>query len=198
MKKNSVKKKIVTEETVGVWVYILLLTAVTILGWVLGSFKFSFGKASLTVAIFAYPFRYFIANIITKKFGYKETFNAISYSACLLLLFAIAANLLSHQELDYVPLTGEILGYIASQVVNLVFYYYLLINTDGNKFALLATYILAMLLDNFISMLFSSRMILADSFWRTYFVTIMSQTIISIVLIFFENKKIKTTRKIVR
>ena len=67
MRKGTVKKKVIEQEEVGVWVYILLLTAVTILGWVLSSFKFSIGKASLTIAIFAYPFRYFIANIITKK-----------------------------------------------------------------------------------------------------------------------------------
>ena len=108
MRKNSVKKRVVREEQVGVWVYVLLLTAVTILGWVLGNFDFSVGKTTLTIAIFAYPFRYFIANIITKKYGYKETFNAISYSACLLLFFAIVANILGQQEIDYVPLTGEI------------------------------------------------------------------------------------------
>ena len=197
MRKNSVKKRVAREEQVGVWVYVLLLTAVTILGWVLGNFDFSVGKTTLTIAIFAYPFRYFIANIITKKYGYKETFNAISYSACLLLFFAIVANILGQQEIDYVPLTGEILGYLASQVVNLVFYYYIFINTDSNKFALLATYILAMLMDNFISMLFSSRMILADSFWRTYFVTIIIEGIISAGLIFLDHKKIRTTRKIV-
>lgn len=184
------KKFKTQEEEVGVWVYILLLTSVTILSWVLGKFDFSIGKASLTFAVFAYPFRYFVANIITKKYGYKETMNGISYSACLFLFFAICASLFASKDIDYIPLTGELFGYMVSQMINLTVYYYLLVNTDGNKLALLATYIFAMLFDNFISMLFASRMIFIDNFWRTYFVTVFIETIISICLIHFDNRKI--------
>lgn len=188
-------KKVIEQEEVGVWVYILLLTAVTILGWVLSSFKFSIGKASLTIAIFAYPFRYFIANIITKKYGYKETLNAISYSSCLLLLFIIVASILGQQDIDYIPVTGELFGYMVSQMINLSIYYYLLMNTEGNKLTSLATYIFVMLVDNLVSMLFASRMIMVESFWRTYFVTILIQTIISIILIHFDERKIMAAPK---
>ena len=73
MKKNMSKKRVVKKEEIGSWVYILLLTSITILGWVLGKFDFTIGKVTLTVAVFAYPFRYFVANIITKKYGYKES-----------------------------------------------------------------------------------------------------------------------------
>ncbi len=190
MTKGSARKAIIKKEEVPSWIYILLLTAVAILGWVLGKFEFNIGKATLTVAIFAYPFRYFIANIITKKYGYKETMNGISYSACLMLLFMIAASLLGEHNVDYVPVTGEIFGYLASQMINLTIYYYLYMNTDGNKLAILATYIFAMLVDNLISMLFISRMTMVDAFWRTYFVTIMIEAMISIILINYDTKEL--------
>lgn len=190
MTKGSARKEVIRHEEVSSWVYILLLTAVAILGWVLGKFEFNIGKASLTFAIFAYPFRYFIANIITKKYGYKETMNGISYSACLMLLFIIVASLLGQHDIDYIPVTGEIFAYLASQMINLTIYYYLYMNTDGNKLAILATYIFAMLIDNLISMLFISRMTMVDAFWRTYFVTILIEAIISIILINFDEKKV--------
>ena len=190
MTRGSARKEVIRHEEVSSWVYILLLTAVAILGWVLGKFEFNIGKASLTFAIFAYPFRYFIANIITKKYGYKETMNGISYSACLMLLFIIVASLLGQRDIDYIPVTGEIFGYLASQMVNLTVYYYLYMNTDGNKLAILATYIFAMLIDNLISMLFISRMTMVDAFWRTYFVTILIEAIISIILINFDEKNV--------
>ncbi len=190
MTKGSARKTVIKHEEVSSWIYILLLTAVAILGWVLGKFDFNIGKATLTFAIFAYPFRYFIANIITKKYGYKETMNGISYSACLMLLFMIASSLLGEHNVDYVPVTGEVFGYLASQMINLTIYYYLYMNTDGNKLAILATYIFAMLVDNLISMLFISRMTIVDAFWRTYFVTILIETIISIILINFDEKKV--------
>ena len=190
MTKGSARKEVIRHEEVSSWVYILLLTAIAILGWVLGKFEFNIGKATLTFAIFAYPFRYFIANIITKKYGYKETMNGISYSACLMLLFIIVASLLGQHDIDYIPVTGEIFAYLASQMINLTIYYYLYMNTDGNKLAILATYIFAMLIDNLISMLFISRMTMVDAFWRTYFVTILIEAIISIILINFDEKKV--------
>ena len=191
MTKGSARKEVIRHEEVSSWVYILLLTAIAILGWVLGKFDFNIGKATLTFAIFAYPFRYFIANIITKKYGYKETMNGISYSACLMLLFIIVASLLGQRDIDYIPVTGEIFAYLVSQMVNLTIYYYLYMNTDGNnKLPILATYIFAMLVDNLISMLFISRMTIVDAFWRTYFVTILVEAIISIILINFDEKKI--------
>ena len=191
MTKGSARKEVIRHEEVSSWVYILLLTAIAILGWVLGKFDFNIGKASLTFAIFAYPFRYFVANIITKKYGYKETMNGISYSACLMLLFIIVASLLGQRDIDYIPVTGEIFAYLVSQMVNLTIYYYLYMNTDGNnKLPILATYIFAMLIDNLISMLFISRMTMVDAFWRTYFVTILVEAIISIILINFDEKKI--------
>ena len=195
MTRGSARKEVIKHEEVSSWVYILLLTAVAILGWVLGKFDFNIGKATLTFAIFAYPFRYFIANIITKKYGYKETMNAISYSACLMLLFMIASSLLGEHNVDYVPVTGEVFGYLASQMINLTIYYYLYMNTDGNKLTILATYIFAMLVDNLISMLFISRMTMVDAFWRTYFVTILIETIISIILINFDEKKVLPINK---
>lgn len=195
MRKNISKKRVVKKEEVGSWVYILLLTSVTILGWVLGKFDFSIGKTTLTIAVFAYPFRYFIANIITKKYGYKETMNGISYSACLLLLFAIVASLLGQHDVDYVPLTGELFGYMLSQMINLSIYYYLLINTKNDKMPYLGSYITAMLVDTLVSMLFASRLVVLASFWKTYFVTILIQAIISIFLIYFDDKKIYNPRK---
>ena len=190
MTKGSARKTVIKHEEVSSGIYILLLTAVAILGWVLGKFDFNIGKASLTLAIFAYPFRYFIANIITKKYGYKETMNGISYSACLMLLFMIVASLLGQHDVDYIPVTGEVFAYLTSQMINLTIYYYLYMNTKGNKLAILATYIFAMLVDNLISMLFISRMTIVDAFWRTYFVTILIETIISIILINFDEKKV--------
>ena len=195
MTKGSARKEVIKHEEVSSWVYILLLTAVAILGWVLGKFDFNIGKATLTFSIFAYPFRYFIANIITKKYGYKETMNGISYSACLMLLFIIVASLLGQRDIDYIPVTGEIFGYLASQMINLTIYYYLYMNTDGNKLTILATYIFAMLVDNLISMLFISRMTMVDAFWRTYFVTILIESTISIILIKFDEKKVLPINK---
>ena len=190
MTKGSARKQVTKKEEVSSWTYILLLTAVAILGWVLGNFDFNIGKASLTVAIFVYHLRYFVANIITKKYGYKETMNGISYSACLMLLFIIVVSLLAQKDIDYIPVTGEVFAYLASQMINLTLYYYLFMNTDNNKLAILATYVFAMLVDNLISMLFISRMVMVDAFWRTYFVTILIEVIISIILINFDNKKI--------
>ena len=185
------KKRKKKDEEIDSWVYILLLTSTTILAWVLGKFDFEFGKVTLTLGIFIYPFLYFLANIITKKYGVKETINAITYSAGLMLLFAMVAGILTEQEIEYLPLTGELFGYMMSQAINLCIYFYLYMNTMMNKMVLLGNYIFAMLVNNFIAMFFTSRMVLLKTFWRSFLAIILIQAIISIVLIFFDNKKIE-------
>ena len=102
----------------------------------------------------------------------------------------IVSSLLVERNVDYIPVTGEVFGYLASQMINLTIYYYLYMNTNGNKLPILATYVFAMLVDNLISMLFISRMTMVDAFWRTYFVTIFIEVIISIILIHYDEKKI--------
>ena len=52
-----------------------------------------------------------------------------------------------------------------------------------------------MLVDTLVSMLFASRLVVLASFWKTYFVTILIQAIISIFLIYFDDKKIYNPRK---
>ena len=199
MEKKPLKKR-KNEEEVGSWVYILLLSSTTILAWVLNKFDFEFGKVTLTLAVFVYPFLYFIANIITKKYGVKESINAITYSAGLMLLFAMVAGILTEQEIDYIPLTGELFGYMMSQAVNLSIYFYLYMNTLMGKFVLLANYVFVMMINNFIAMLFASRMVLLRSFWKSFLAIILIQAAISIILILFDNKKIepKVYRKLIK
>ena len=57
MTKGSARKEVIKHEEVSSYIYILLLTAIAILGWSLGKFNFNIGKATLTFAIFAYTFR---------------------------------------------------------------------------------------------------------------------------------------------
>lgn len=189
--KELKKRKKHDEEEVGSWVYILLLASTTILAWVLNKFDFELGKVTLTAAVFIYPFLYFIANIITKKYGVKETINGITYSAGLMLLFAMVSGILTEQEIDYIPLTGELFGFMMSQAINLAIYFYLYMNTLMHKLVLLANYIFVMMVNNFIAMFFSSRMVLLKSFWKSFLVIILIQAAISIVLILFDNKKIE-------
>ncbi len=189
--KEKLQKQPKEKEEVESWVYILLLSALTILAWVLGKFDFTFGNTTFTLALFAYPFLYFIANIITKKYGVKETMIAIAYSAFMMLLFVTVSNLLTEQEIDYLPLTGELFGYLMSQLVNVAIYFYLYMNTLMNKFVLLLNYVFVLLINHFIAMLFASRMILLRSFWQSLIAMLLTEAIISIVLVFFDSKKIE-------
>lgn len=201
MEKKPLKKRKPEElEEVGSWVYILLLTSTTILAWVLGKFDFEIGKVTLTLAVFVYPFLYFIANIITKKYGVKESINGITYSSMMMLLFVVVVNILTEQEIDYVPLTGELFGCLMSQFINLAIYFYLYMNTMMNKIVLLANYVFAMMVNNFIAMLFVSRMVILKSFWKSFIVIVLIEAIISIVLVFIDNKKIepKVYKKLVK
>ena len=52
------------------WMYILLLTTVTILTYSLSSYTFDILGVSLSYSLFILPIIYLIANYITKKYYY--------------------------------------------------------------------------------------------------------------------------------
>ena len=63
------------------WLYILLLTTLSILLESLKTYKFQLMGVSISYAIILLPIVYLLVNYITKKYYYKKAVAAISISA---------------------------------------------------------------------------------------------------------------------
>ena len=139
------RRKQLEEDYNDCWIYILLLTTLTILIQSIKSYKFSLMGASISYNVFLLPGVFFLANYICKKYDYKKAIAAITISGTLLVLFVIIMSFALGERFILSSITGEFCAYIGSQLVNLTIYMFLLNNTKSPYLLVLLTYIFSLI-----------------------------------------------------
>lgn len=170
------------------WMYILLLSSIVILTDSVQFFNIKLFNVEITIAIFLIPLIYAVTNYITKKYGFKRTLNAIIISTISLILFIMLMNFAIGKEVNYSNIIGSLLGYIMSQVVNTFIYKFLLVNTNSPYILILLNYIFAYIVYYMIYTVVYLDRIVLDNFWISYFLVLLIQTIMSIVLAIIDKK----------
>ncbi len=179
------------------WLYIMLLTTLVILLESLKSYKFNVYGTSLTYSLFLLPLIYFIVNYIAKKYDYKKAIAAITLSGGLLVLFVVIMSFALGERFFLSSITGEFCAYIASQLVNLTIYMFLLNNTKSPYLLVFFNYLFSLIVYYMFYTLIYLNMIILDNFWLGYFITLGIQFIICIPLAFID-KKIKRGKDIIK
>ena len=113
------------------WMYILLLSSLLILIESAKTYTFTIFNQTIISVIFLIPFLYAITNYITKVYGFKKGLNAILISTISLFVFILLINFAIGKELIIQNILGGILGYVTSQLVNIMIYKFLLVNTNS-------------------------------------------------------------------
>lgn len=183
-KPKQVEKKEIREHF---GVYLFLLSTVLICLHVMGRFELTIANITVGFSTLLFPTVYFISNIITKKFDFKKTIIAILTSSIAMLLFVYLSKYLNTKVVDYFVIYGEIFAYIISQLLNLLVYYYLLVNTDLKSRWVYLTYLCSIMAYYFIAILFSTRIIITDTFWITFFCSVVLSAIIAIMYAFYDS-----------
>lgn len=188
IKKGTTKRKKINKEEIyeDGWMYVLLLSTLVILISSVGNYKFTIGTTSITYAIFILPLIYFLANYITKKYGYRRTIVAISASSVALVLFNVIMCLIIGKNIDLVSLSSEFSGYLISQLINLTIYYFLMENTTSPIILVYLTYMFSLLVNYMFYTLISLNIISINGYWVGYFITIGFQAIICLPLAFID------------
>ena len=170
--------------------YILLLSTLVILAESLKTYNFQIKGINLTYAVFILPFIYMVTNYITKKYGFRRTLIAIAISAISLISFILLMNFAIGRTFDISNIVGGLLGYLISQMVNTIIYKFLLVNTNSPYLLIVLNYIFTYIVFYMLYTIVYINIIITDTFWTSYFITLGIQTIISIGLAFLD-KKIK-------
>lgn len=170
------------------WMYILLLSTVVILAESVKAFNFTLMDAKLTFALFLLPCIYAITNYITKKYGFRRSFNAIIISSLSLIAFVMIMSFAIGKELNISGMSGQLLGYIISQLVSTLIYKFLLVNTNSPYLLVLLNYIFAYIVYYMVYTVVHLDMIILDTFWLSYFLALGIQTIISIGVTILDKK----------
>lgn len=183
------------------WLYIFLLATITILLESLKTYTFNIKEINLTYSLLFLPLIYLIANYINKKYNYQKALIGITVSALAFVAFSWIMSFALGKELQLSNISGEFLGYVVSQLINLIIYTFLLNNTKQPTILIFLTYLFSLIVYYLLYTLIYLNMIVTDSFWTGYFITLGIQFIICIPLAIIDKKiprgigKIKKTKK---
>ena len=172
------------------WVYILLLSTLIILIESLKTYTFNIRGVNITDAILLLPLIYLITNYITKKFDYRKALVAISTSGVALVLYYLIINFALGRDANLMNVAGEFVGYVMSQLINLLIYTFILANTRQPYILIFLGYIFSLVVFYMFYTLIYLNMLILDGFWTEYFMVIGIQLIICLPIAYID-KKIK-------
>lgn len=179
-----------TEKYNDSWMYILLLSTIVILGESLKTYSFNLLGVNLTFVIFLLPFIFLITNYITKKYGFRRTLSAIIISSISLIAFVLLMNFAIGKTFTISSISGGLAGYLVSQTINTMIYKFLLVNTNSPYLLVLLNYVFGYIVFYMLYAIVRMDLVIAETFWIGYFVTLLIQTIMSMGLAYLD-KKIK-------
>lgn len=170
------------------WIYILVLSTLVILMESLKTYMFKINGISLTYSVFLLPLAYFIVNYIIKKFGHKEGVKAVIISTVVLVLYVFLMTMAVNKVFSFSDILGEGAGYLISQIINIMIYYFLLNNTKAPFILIFLTYMFGLVVNYMVYMTLSLNMIMTNSFWVGYFTALGIQGVICLLLALLDIK----------
>jgi uncharacterized PurR-regulated membrane protein YhhQ (DUF165 family) len=181
MKKNNKDKN-------DSWLYILLLTTLLILTESLKNYNFEVMGVKLTYALFLLPIAYFLIDYIAKKYDYKKAIAAIAISAVIFTSFSFIMAYFLNSSYILRSISGEFCAYVVSAFVNLTIYMFLLNNTESPQVLVLFNYVFSLVVYYMFYTLIYLNMIMFDTYWIGYFITLSIQLFICIGLSIIDKK----------
>lgn len=171
-----------------VWIYVLLLTTLLILTESLKTYTFRVMEVDLTFSLFLLPIAYFLIDLIAKKYDYKRAIAAIAVSAVIFTSFSFIMAYFIESNYILRSISGEFCAYVVSSFVNLTIYMFLLNNTETPQVLVLFNYIFSLVVYYMFYTLIYLNMIIFDTYWMGYFITLSIQVFICIGLSIVDRK----------
>ena len=164
------------------WMYILLLSTLVILTESIKKYSVTILNVPITLSIVLIPLTFIITNYLTKKYDYRKTIFAIIISTLSLIGFLLITSFAIGKEFLIEPIIGDILAYIASQAVNLLLCWYLVLKTKPNTIIVFGCYLLSLIVFYMTYTLINLNNMSLDNYWKIYLITMFIQAIISMPL----------------
>ncbi len=184
------------------WIYIMLLTTLTIFMTSLDSYTFIFLNTTLSYGIFLLPLVFYIVMYIVRKYRFLDGLLSVIISSVLLLLFSYIMSLVAAVEFNFQEVSILLFSYMFAQLINIFIYYFLVNNTKIPFTLILLNLFFASVIYQFIYVIISLDLLITESYWMAYFITLGIQLVVSLFITTIEYlqlkelyKKINTKRK---
>ena len=172
------------------WMYILLLSTLTIFTYSLSTYTFKLWDVKLTYSLFLLPILFMLTDYILKKYNYKKAVNSILISSVSMILFVVIMTLSIGKELTLGSFAGHFSALVIAQLFNLTIYSFLLNNTSLSFVLVFVNNIFSLVIFYLNYTLLNLNTINIDNYWKGYFLTLLLQIPICLLLAYFD-KKIK-------
>lgn len=166
----------------------MLLSVTAVLSTALKAYEFNLFNQTLVFSFLVFPFIIFISNYITKRHTFKESLFSIVISSLMMIAFLLLIDNLTNQRADILEIFGYLVSYFGSMFINLVIYYYIITNMTPKSIMIGLNYMFTIVLNSFLHLLFFNDLILSDSLWIQFTISIVVQFVISIFLVFIDRK----------
>lgn len=188
-RKKNVKKKINMEKyNNDILMFSILLSVVCILAVSLKSYHFTLFGNNLPFSLLIVPFTIFISNYITKKYGFKNSLFSIGVSTLVIVAFILLIDNLTNRQASIVEISGFVVTYFGSMFINLLIYYYIILNMTSKSIMIGLNYLFTLVLNSFLYLLFFHELVLSNSLWMELTISFIIQFIISVGLIYCDRK----------
>ena len=168
------------------WLYVLLLTTLAILIQSLKSYHFYLFSYPINYGKLLLPGVYFLSNFILKKYDYKKSIVGIAVSGVISISFVAILSYLMGKNLILTKSCGDFCGYVVSQFVNLMIYHFLWEHSKRNYLLVLLTYFVSIIIYFMFYSLIYLPILLEDGFWMQYFITLLLEFVICIVVAYYD------------
>ena len=171
------------------WIYIMLLSTLVILTESLKNYTFVF-TTKITYSVFLIPIILLISNFITKKYGFKRSLLGIIISTISLIAFVAVMYFAIGANFSFSVISGQVIGYVVCQLVNLCIYCFLLNNTTSPYILVLISYLFSLIAFYLVYTIVQADLVIGQNFWNGYFISLGIQLTELTVITMFD-KSIK-------
>jgi uncharacterized PurR-regulated membrane protein YhhQ (DUF165 family) len=166
------------------WIFTLLLSTLLILAESVKVYTFQIPKISINISysIILIPIIYLILNYIIKKYGSKKAISSMCLGAVAVILFLSIMSFSLNQQFSFKVISGELCAYLISSMLNILIYNYLLNNTTLPWPIIVINYLCSCAVFHMFYTLIYLESVTTLSFWKEYFITILIEFVIILVL----------------
>ena len=142
----------------------------------------------ISFSVLVVPIVIFISDYITKKYGFMDSLKAILISGLIIVAFVILIKDLTNQTINFTEVFGPFITYFFAMILNLIIYYYIVYNMGQTKPMIFLGYVFVIMVFYLIYLLLFQGMVLTDNFWKTYFISSIISSLLSLIWIQFDTK----------
>ena len=187
-KRSMKSRKSIEKYNNDIFMLSMLLSVTCVLAVALKTYQFTIFGNTLTFSLFIVPFIIFISNYITKKYGFKNSLFSIVVSTLMIVAFLLLIDNLTNRQASIMKIGGFIVTYFGSMFVNLLIYYYIILNMTSQSIMIGLNYLFTLVLNSFLFLLFFHNLVLSSSLWIELTLSFIIEFIISIGLIYCDRK----------